>query len=59
MTNGEFGCFLAGSILSMVLLMGLLALDNDRRRSVVIQKYKDGEIVCVELNNELICSGAK
>lgn len=59
MTNDEFGCFLVGVALGVVLSLGMLILDNDDNRAKVIKKYKSGEIVCVELNKELVCRSAK
>lgn len=59
MTNSEFGCFLIGASIGVFLTLCMLSLDNDNHRARVIQKYKSGEIVCVELNNELICRSAK
>lgn len=59
MTKDEFGCFLVGTALGVALSLGMLVLDNDDNRAKVIKKYKSGEIVCVELNQELICRSAK
>lgn len=59
MTRDEFGCFLVVVTLGMLLIAGLLFVDNDRNCAAAIQKYKSGDIVCVELNNELICRSAK
>lgn len=59
MTKSEFGCFLIGASIGVFLTLGTLLLDNDNNRARVIQKYKSGEIVCTELNNELICRSAK
>lgn len=54
MTRHEFGCFLIGASIGVFLTLGMLILNNDNNRANVIEKYKSGEIVCVELNNELI-----
>ena len=59
MDRQEFGCFLVGVGIGVFLVLGMLFLDNDNRRARVIQKYKCGEIVCTELNNELICRSVK
>ena len=59
MTRDEFGCFLIGSAVGVFLTLGMLILDNDNNRAKVIEKYKSGEIVCAELNQELVCRSAK
>jgi hypothetical protein len=40
-------------------VVGFALLNADDGRAATIQKYKYGEIVCTELNNELICRSAK
>lgn len=59
MTKDGLGCFLAGAALGVALSLGMLLLDNDNNRAKVVEKYKSGEIVCAELNQELVCRSAK
>lgn len=59
MTNKESGCFLMGTAAGIFLTLAALLLSRDYDRAIVIEKYKSGQIVCAELNRELVCRSAK
>ncbi len=59
MTIGEKFSLALGFVLGLLFILAIAAFNVDNRRATIIQKYKSGEIVCTELNDELICRSAK
>lgn len=59
MTVGEKFSLALGFVFGILFFFVVASLVADDGRAKIIQKYKSGEIVCVELNNELICRSAK